>query len=1485
MPRHKSRARAALGLLGAVIGTSVTFALGIVLAVVLHLDAPVTRRLVAARATSLLRGELAGDVAIEHIGSLGLGGVSGVRVRVKDPEGVRVLAADGVRVRVRALAAARSFLFERGDIVVAVDEASIARADVSIDSAPSGSLRLATAFASRSPSPPPPPPKEPNARAARSVRVDAPVVRIGHATGHRQVVGAAPMAADLDDLVGVAHYDRTSTRAEIAHVDVRTRGLPREVDPRGRLTAHLAMPSRSGKDVGVSATFDGAIAGIPTAAHAALDGATLDAVVDGRDATGSGVRATFGEVGVREAVTLHAEAHGELPRLGAKASVRVGRASVDVTTDLDLEDGTTVAARVAARHVDLREILPSAPSSDAGLDAHARLVFAKDGAMSASGAGSLFDRRGTADFEVGARTERGEPIVEGRLDVAVPDLARLGLTGGAPVRGFALASARGVTNLGTKTFDVALEVTGGALAYGDQTVDALHVVARSQGGTARPVLEVDARVDLVKEGIKATARAERVQIAGSRLRVEGAVVTGLGDPIHADASRDAEGLRVAIAAPAIDLRRVAILAGRASSVRGGRLALNGDVTIARGTATGELHAKVESLSAAKLEGGSMTFDGAFDGEHLGLDARAEIPEAGTVRLATQGITLGGSPLDVASWRRARGRARFDGRIDMAKVASLVPEARVPFGELRGAGVIAGTLRRDSADVPPEASVHVHTRGLVVAGKGRREPLHDAQHPGRVSGVQPWRSEGVDLSVDARVDGTSGAGEVALQLTDAKGAIAALDVKADLPYRELLADPARARDLIVHAPISARAVIPRRPLSAMPSVSGLRALAGTVDGELSLAGTLLDPRAELVAHGRGVRPPRLADKLASDVDVKLAYDGVAADLVATAKDPTHPTLELSAHVDLRARDLVAGQPGEPLAWTGSAKARLGSFPLESVGPVADLRVRGLVTGEASIDDLHRDARLTARLALDRLKVGRALYERGTVALDVRDGRAVAHARLEQSDGYADVALSTALPWGASLAPTVDPNASVDAHLVAKAFRAAALLPFVRAAFNELDGRIDADATVRVGADVRAAALSGKLVLREGTVQLAAFGDELRDVRATVTFRPDGLVAIDDVFTRSSSGGEVTASGAVRMRGLALASATASAHIPERKALDVSLQGQPIGAVAGDVRAKAIASDDGKHIGVEVDVPAVHVTLAQRMKSGVQELGEKEAIRVGTFRDAKTFVRLPLDKEDLTPASAEAPSEPGTVVDADLRLGDVTITQGNQVRVVLGGSPHVRLGGTTELSGQIRAKQGSVDVQGKKFEIDKGTITFQPGDTSNPIVVATASWTAEDGTKVYADFVGPVKTGKVNLRSDPPRPKNEILAIILFGTANGANAAPPPPGRAPNGTTQAATALGGGFAAQGLTEAMDDLTGIQATARIDTTRSSNPAPEIELQIARRLSLAFEHILGTPPLSEPDTNLAIVDWRFRNNWSLELTVGDRGKVQTDAVWTRSY
>ena len=48
-----------------------------------------------------------------------------------------------------------------------------------------------------------------------------------------------------------------------------------------------------------------------------------------------------------------------------------GESTVDVDAHADFRDGTRAEAKVFARHVDVHAILPAAPASDVGVDAHA----------------------------------------------------------------------------------------------------------------------------------------------------------------------------------------------------------------------------------------------------------------------------------------------------------------------------------------------------------------------------------------------------------------------------------------------------------------------------------------------------------------------------------------------------------------------------------------------------------------------------------------------------------------------------------------------------------------------------------------------------------------------------------------------------------------------------------------------------------------------------------------------------------------------------------------------------------------------------------------------------------------------------------------------------------------------------------------------------------------------------------------------------------
>ena len=165
--RKRSRARRVLGVIGAVVGTTVVFVAATASAAVIHLDVPATRRLVATQVNHVLGDQFAGTIEIEHIAHLGLRGVKGVRVRIADPEGVQVIAADGVQARIDTPAFVRSLL-GKGDLRIPIDLVTADNADVALDGDAQGNLRLGNVFAPKHPKP-----EDPNAPKGRGTRVAA----------------------------------------------------------------------------------------------------------------------------------------------------------------------------------------------------------------------------------------------------------------------------------------------------------------------------------------------------------------------------------------------------------------------------------------------------------------------------------------------------------------------------------------------------------------------------------------------------------------------------------------------------------------------------------------------------------------------------------------------------------------------------------------------------------------------------------------------------------------------------------------------------------------------------------------------------------------------------------------------------------------------------------------------------------------------------------------------------------------------------------------------------------------------------------------------------------------------------------------------------------------------------------------------------------------------------------------------------------------
>jgi translocation and assembly module TamB len=280
---------------------------------------------------------------------------------------------------------------------------------------------------------------------------------------------------------------------------------------------------------------------------------------------------------------------------------------------------------------------------------------------------------------------------------------------------------------------------------------------------------------------------------------------------------------------------------------------------------------------------------------------------------------------------------------------------------------------------------------------------------------------------------------------------------------------------------------------------------------------------------------------------------------------------------------------------------------------------------------------------------------------------------------------------------------------------------------------------------------------------------------------------------------------------------------------------------------------------------------------------EDIRVGVWRRDGQLATIPLqpleDEEESEDGTAAGPAQQPLQI--DVHLGKrVWLQRGTQVKVQLGGDLNIRTDRRQKIQGKIELAGGVLDVQGKRFEIERGTVTFENEDPSNPNILATARWDAP-GYSVYAEYLGTAQEGKLTLRSEPPLTEDEILSLIMFGAPDGAFGS----GQGDQGNAAAAFGVVGGTAAKGLNRALSSVTNLDVSARVDTS-SGSARPELMVQLSPRVSARVTRAIGEPSAgTSPDRTFLTLDFRIRRAWSLSTQVGDRGASALDLIWRHRY
>lgn len=1219
----------------------------------------------------------------------------------------------------------------------------------------------------------------------------------------------------------------------------------------------------------------------------------------------------------------------KLSASGVILLVQTADGSAQTVVVLDVPPGEVAAARVPSVAVRAQAQRSAAPAS--ALTAAAAIDVSEPGAPATATVrlvpkGDSFEL--AFDAVVGVR----------RLD-GIPRL-------GPIAQGGAQATAQGTLDLGTGHIDARLQASVNGLAAGTAKLKSARITARATGTTSAPRIDAEltgeglqagplqfdvvraevhgpptgaavkvtlhglgsdlfARADvgvvgalsvrdlLVKmdrNGESATAQASALHVSSGELGIDDLKVEGIGEPLEATLRSTPGQLTAHARSRGLDLARLARMTG--ISGLDGRLALDVDATLRRSGARGHVVLDLSQGAVAGWQGATAHVDATLEERRVSGQVTAAVGDVASVDVRAKSLEVGGAgPAVLSAWRTAWGEVDLSAHVDLAKLSARLPKNTLPGSKLAGTIDVKGRVERDSAaDDTPDVDVTAKTTGLAVQGA-----------------LIPWRIDGLGVSVRTVVDGHTGLTSLDVALSDSRGPLVTLAASSDaVPYAAIFTSDQPLLDPLRKMTFQATLTVPPRDIDTLPALLGTRGTHGIVSANLGWTGSADHPRVDLAATMKRAKADVRFLALPLDLALSGRYDGAHGDIDLQASAKGGQVLDASASVDAKAPDLVAGSK----AWKASGRATLTRFPLQSLAALDDRQVRGLASGTLTVDGLNDEPKVAVALSLDELRVGEITCKPTTVNVSL-DGKTLdATAHIAESDGSADAKVHMGASRGDALLPSPDLQQPMTASFVATSFRPSVLLPFLSTVFTELDGRVDAN--VKVDMDPGAGTLKpqGTFFLKNGTIELAAMGSELHEVGAAVTLTPDGVIKVDRVSARGLTG-RVQAAGSARFSGTRFVGARGSVRVVPKEALPLLIDGTQVGlfdgqidvavdpaqaaparrvealdAGATDGRAPAPIAPNGTTI--TVSVPAMRLQLPQDSTHDVQSLGDLQGVRFGVAGKAGEFTPATDDTDD-----EPAPAGPPSLTTIDVHLGQgVQITRGSNLDVRVEGDLKIAIDGNgVHARGQLRLVQGTLDVEGKTFNIDNGTITFVD-DPGNPQIVLTASWISADKTTVFADFVGPLKTGVVTLRSEPAYSKTEILQLILFGTvesqgASGNNAA--------NGSSSDLNAAGGvaGAAATApVNRAIDHVLGnmglggtLGLAAKVDTSQVT-PRPEVEVQIAKDISIQMARIIGQPPPgANPDTTLLIVNWRFLRSWTAETTLGNAGTTIVDLLWQHRY
>ncbi len=807
------------------------------------------------------------------------------------------------------------------------------------------------------------------------------------------------------------------------------------------------------------------------------------------------------------------------------------------------------------------------------------------------------------------------------------------------------------------------------------------------------------------------------------------------------------------------------------------------------------------------------------------------------------------------------------------------------------------------------------------GRNREEPLarlHVRLHKASFGGLDPIDVE-AGATIRRGLSSSSSSVDALEAVLEARVGGAQIHGDATVPLSPSRFGP---RALARRGPIAVHIATGRIALRELPLLEMGLVRRGIVGGvahvDATIEGDIAHPQGHAVVEvsdvtvrtARGTEHPP-SPLTPAGVSARLRVDAQPGqiDLAAQASLPAGGTATVDARSPTDLGALLGGADPLDIPWRAIvevAELRLapllsllppGSFdprvssPAPAVSPDHETKgTDGVVTGQATLGGTPRRPTGTGELAIAGLRIDGVAFSSAQLSASADADHVRTLASIEQQKG-----------GKVHLEAETDRSAAhrFKVHLRVQQLDLRFIRPFVfpfvpslREVGGTLQAVVDLTASAAtVAGEVGAApasetpTLNAEIKLENGRLGISG-QPTFHDIAVDVAARSE-KVDIERVVVRSGDG-VLEGKGHVLFERLRPASMVLTAHADH---FQVDVAGTSGGLLDGDLAIEAALR--ASVLSGKVRVPRATLSLPRlggstRGAPGNSSLQSLEPHANLHFVDAAA--RAEREKAAAAEAERQASVPPLTEIDVHA-VAETVYVRGRDFDLELESDLRVADTKGTEpsqplrpaLSGTVRVRRGRIDFSGRRFAVERGSVTFDGARDMNPALDIRLAHSLREAT-IAAEITGTLENPQVRLVSDPPiYDQAQIVSLILTGRSGSRGVA----GESLDATAALTTLLFSQVAGRIVPQLGLDVVRIanvqQRTTEGQITGQTDTRVEIGRYVGDRVYLSYAHVFGAA--ESQNSNEAQIEYRLTSRWIIETVLGDSGVGGIDAFWTHRY